>query len=222
MLNNKNIKGFLVFVSTYSIAFGVKIDGFQDRQLGLPQGTLVSALPITDTEFSGEIKRAPLSARYSFQDTTSDPGQTLLHYSGSNTGTSKIAYTLGNDFDLTSNSIFQLNFNSVNKDFNTKIILANLDGTQRTSNNIAVGLGNLNPNIDLTQSGNFTDQIGDPFNPSQVRSFQFLMNADPTASVTFDLDSIEAVPEPFSMISLGAGVAGLVKKRRKNRYKNTL
>lgn len=115
------------------------------------------------------------------------------------------------NFDLTPYSAFKINFISNDLNNNVKVYVGTQVGNtvnMSTLSQVAAG-GNVNtPFSMIFNFANFTGSAN--FADADAISFEF----DNSPSGDWAISSIEAVPEPASMVALGLGAAALIRRRR--------
>lgn len=166
-------------------------DVFDGNPLGLSHSTIVATGPGI---FASDSK-------------TQVDAYTIIRY-GSNASGIFGAFDMNLDFS----SFDRIRLNVLSNDQPSSIRIGvgnNTDGFRFQTIALAGGAPLVPQTVDFLFSG-FT---GGTFNFGDVDRIQ--IDIDTNASGDFVLDSVEAVPEPASMIALGLGVAALVSRKRK-------
>lgn len=117
------------------------------------------------------------------------------------------------DMNLNFSSFDRIRLNVLSNDQPTSIRVGvgnNTNGFRFQTINLAGGPALVPQTVDFL----FTGFTGGSFNFGDVDRIEIVI--DTTASGDFVLDSVEAVPEPASMIALGLGAAALVARRKRN------
>lgn len=148
--------------------------------------------------------------------TITDPSITVtsqnLEYSGSTNQV--LSYDLSFGVDLNNYNLLKITFNNLPTNFDMALELESGSSNTRLFNPVSFTTGTSIYNIDLTGGSD-----SGTFNFSSVTRIAFLTNQSATAVLQYDVASIEVVPEPLSMLSLSAGLALLVKNRRRKLVK---
>lgn len=162
------------------------------------------------TNTTGSTTTRDLTTGLGF-DSTTTAGHLL--YNGS-TSEALTYHFAGPRLDLSdvSDNLLRLTFTSIANNFSGVVSLMSGIGSSniRTLAPTNFVAGTNVYDIDLT-----TGTDSGSFMLNDINTLGINFNSANTASTVFNLDTIEAVPEPISMISIEAGLTAFVKNRRR-------
>lgn len=178
-------------------------DNFTNHHIEYPPEDLDDIYTPTSkiNEYTHRFFQSPL---FSFPNETTGP----LRYQGGKKA--EFHYIV----DPASYSSIVLNFSSISKGFYGKVSV--IDGLlNHLTYPITFRPTQLSYDIPLTLE--YTSQNPD-LNPSLINVVTIQFNSGDIENVQLDLDSVEIVPEPVSLLTIATGSMAFIRKRRKKIY----
>lgn len=220
-----SINFLILSMFSINVTFGqMVLDDFQNHDTG--------EVDITSNTFASNdalVNRIPLSQKFTFpssngplryESNASDTLESgLLGYNFyTKIPTSPGSYEVEQGIDLSTGGTINFTFSNISKPFIGAVALSDIN-----ENDKFIRM-NFNPHK-LTYSCNFLPQIrtADSFNIKKVESLVILLNYFDTNNsyvndLTLDLNSIEVIPEPFSLLTIGSGITAFIRKRDKSKF----